>query len=92
MSYILNALKKAERDRKREEIEDLDDFVSADWDPYKEPTESRASYKIAVSLLRLRVQQQTRQAHGVRARQRVHEAEETVCRPEEKVDSSRGCA
>ena len=51
MSYILNALKKAERDRKREEIEDLDDFVSAGWDPYKEPTESRASYKIAVIIL-----------------------------------------
>ena len=51
MSYILNALKKAERDRKREEIEDLDDFVSAGWDPYQEPTESRASYKIAAIIL-----------------------------------------
>ena len=29
MSYILNALKKAERDRMREEPEDLDDFVGA---------------------------------------------------------------
>jgi hypothetical protein len=51
MSYILNALKKAERDRKREEIEDLDDFVSDGWDPYQEPTESHASYKVAAIIL-----------------------------------------
>jgi len=35
MSYILNALKKAERDRLREDPKELDDFASAHWDPYK---------------------------------------------------------
>jgi hypothetical protein len=51
MSYILNALKKAERDRKREESEDLDDFVSAGWDPYQEQPKSNVSYKIAAIIL-----------------------------------------
>jgi hypothetical protein len=31
MSYILNALKKAERDRLREDPQDLNDFASAHW-------------------------------------------------------------
>ena len=48
MSYILNALKKAEHDRKREEPEDLDDFVSAGWDPYQEQPKSAVSYKLAI--------------------------------------------
>lgn len=51
MSYILNALKKAEHDRKREEPEDLDDFVSAGWDPYQEAPKSGASYKLAVIIV-----------------------------------------
>ncbi len=51
MSYILNALKKAETDRKREQPEDLDDFVSAGWDPYQETPERGASYKLAAFIL-----------------------------------------
>jgi hypothetical protein len=51
MSYILNALKKAEHDRKREESEDLDDFVSAGWDPYQETPKSSATYKLAAFIL-----------------------------------------
>jgi hypothetical protein len=51
MSYILNALKKAERDRKREEAEDLDDFVGAGWDPYQEPVKSTASYTVAAIIV-----------------------------------------
>jgi hypothetical protein len=51
MSYILNALKKAERDRKREEAEDLDDFVGAGWDPYQEPVKSNASYTVAAIIV-----------------------------------------
>jgi hypothetical protein len=51
MSYILNALKKAEHDRKREEPEDLDDFVSAGWDPYQETPKSGASYKLAIIIV-----------------------------------------
>ena len=42
MSYILNALKKAERDRLREDPKELDDFASANWDPYQQaPSSSR---------------------------------------------------
>jgi hypothetical protein len=51
MSYILNALKKAEHDRKREEPEDLDDFVSAGWDPYQEQPKSASSYKLAIIIV-----------------------------------------
>jgi hypothetical protein len=51
MSYILNALKKAEHDRKRDESEDLDDFVSAGWDPYQEPPKRVASYKLAIIIV-----------------------------------------
>jgi hypothetical protein len=51
MSYILNALKKAEHDRKREEPEDLDDFVSAGWDPYQETPKSSAGYKWAIIIV-----------------------------------------
>ena len=42
MSYILNALKKAEHDRLREEPQDLDDFVSSGWDPYQKPGQQRS--------------------------------------------------
>ena len=45
MSYILNALKKAERDRMREEPQDLDDFVGADWDPYQVEKSGSRGYK-----------------------------------------------
>ena len=51
MSYILNALKKAEHDRKRDESEDLDDFVSAVWDPYQETPKSGPSYKLAIMII-----------------------------------------
>ena len=52
MSYILNALKKAEHERLREDAQDLDDFVSAGWDPYQPPEKSRQSYAmIALAVL-----------------------------------------
>ena len=51
MSYILNALKKAETDRKREQSENLDDFVSAGWDPHQGTPERGASYKLAAFIL-----------------------------------------
>ena len=51
MSYILNALKKAEHDRKRDESEDLDDFVSTGWDPYQQPNKSNVSYKLAIIII-----------------------------------------
>jgi hypothetical protein len=35
MSFILNALKKAEQDRLREDPKDLEDFASARWDPLR---------------------------------------------------------
>ena len=38
MSYILDALKKAERDRLREDPKELDDFASSNWDPYQQPS------------------------------------------------------
>lgn len=40
MSYILNALKKAEQDRLRDNPKDLEDFASARWDPYEQQTSS----------------------------------------------------
>lgn len=42
MSYILDALKKAERDRLREDPKELDDFASSNWDPYQPATESNS--------------------------------------------------
>jgi len=55
MSYILNALKKAERDRLREEPQDLDDFVSSGWDPYQAtehgPWRSAARYGLPVGIV-----------------------------------------
>ena len=40
MSYILDALKKAERDRLREDPKELDDFASSNWDPYQQEPKS----------------------------------------------------
>jgi hypothetical protein len=42
MSFILDALKKAERDRLRGDPKNLDDFASAHWDPYQEVPSSLA--------------------------------------------------
>ncbi len=54
MSYILNALKKAERDRLREDPKELDDFASAHWDPYKlEPVKDSSWLKVTVVLVPL---------------------------------------
>ena len=54
MSYILNALKKAERDRLREEPEDLDDLVSAKWDPYQQRVASNGwRYAAVVTVVAL---------------------------------------
>ncbi|MDG0968860.1 MAG: hypothetical protein P8Q37_08575 [Porticoccaceae bacterium] len=36
MSYILKALNKAERDRRREDPKVLDDFAGPQWDPYQQ--------------------------------------------------------
>ena len=45
MSYILDALQKAERDRLREDPKELDDFVSANWNPYEPEVESTSVIK-----------------------------------------------
>ena len=51
MSYILNALKKAERDRLREDPKELDDFASAHWDPYSPaPVKDSSWLKVTVPL------------------------------------------
>ncbi|XXK45206.1 hypothetical protein ACMAY4_01375 [Porticoccaceae bacterium nBUS_17] len=56
MSYILNALKKAERDRLREDPKELDDFASAHWDPYEpEPVKDSSWLKVTVVLVPLAV-------------------------------------
>jgi len=53
MSFILNALKKAEQDRLREDPKDLEDFASARWDPYEQKASSNRPLMIfsAVVLL-----------------------------------------
>lgn len=57
MSYILDALKKAERDRLREEADDIDDLSGSAWDPYTPApprrlvTRSMLSYGLIVLLL-----------------------------------------
>jgi hypothetical protein len=54
MSYILDALQKAERDRLREDPKELDDFVGANWNPYEPEAESTSVIKKgAVALLLL---------------------------------------
>ena len=57
MSFILNALKKAEQDRLREDPKDLEDFASARWDPYEQKSSSNKPLIIfsAVVLLILSV-------------------------------------
>lgn len=40
MSFILNALKKAEQDRLRDDPKDLEDFASVRWDPYEQKPSS----------------------------------------------------
>jgi len=52
MSYILNALKKAEQDRRREDPKDLEDFTSARWDPYQQqPSSNKLVYILVAALL-----------------------------------------
>jgi hypothetical protein len=51
MSYILNALKKAEHERLREEPKDLDDFVSSGWDPYQKTSKQPARYWLPLSIV-----------------------------------------
>ena len=48
MSYILDALKKAERDRLREDPKELGDFASSNWDPYQQKTESNSVKYLAL--------------------------------------------
>ena len=48
MSYILDALKKAERDRLREDPKELDDFASSSWDPYQQQAESNSVKYLAL--------------------------------------------
>jgi len=50
MSYILDALKKAERDRLRDDPQRLDDFTSAAWDPYQ-PIRTKKSVSKAMVVL-----------------------------------------
>ena len=40
MSFILNALKKAEQERLRDDPKNLEDFASARWDPYEQTPSS----------------------------------------------------
>jgi hypothetical protein len=52
MSYILNALKKAERDRLREDPKELDDFASANWDPYQQsPSSNRLRNSLIIGAI-----------------------------------------
>lgn len=52
MSYILNALKKAEQDRLRDDPKELEDFASARWDPYQQQASThRINYILAAGLL-----------------------------------------
>ena len=51
MSYILNALKKAEHDRSREESENLDDFVNSGWDPYEKTVQRSSGHWLPIAIL-----------------------------------------
>jgi hypothetical protein len=51
MSYILNALKKAEHDRLREEPENLDDFVNSGWDPYEKTVKNSTGYWLPIAIV-----------------------------------------
>jgi len=56
MSYILDALQKAERERLREDHKELEDLVSANWNPYepeKESTSPKTRGAVVVLLLLL---------------------------------------
>ena len=53
MSFILNALKKAEQDRLREDPKDLEDFASARWDPYEQKASSNKPLMIFSAVLLL---------------------------------------
>jgi hypothetical protein len=50
MSYILNALKKAEQDRLRDDPKDLEDFASARWDPYEQKSSSSKTAIVLTSI------------------------------------------
>lgn len=50
MSYILDALKKAERDRLREDPKELDDFASANWDPYQQTAQTNTSQFVVIAI------------------------------------------
>ena len=43
MSYILDALQKAERERLRKDTKELEDFVSVNWNPYEPEIESTSA-------------------------------------------------
>lgn len=51
MSFILNALKKAEQDRLRDDPKDLEDFASARWDPYEQKPSSNKSLIVFSALV-----------------------------------------
>lgn len=53
MSFILNALKKAEQERLRDDPKDLEDFTSARWDPYEQKPSSnkKAMILVVISLV-----------------------------------------
>jgi len=48
MSYILDALQKAERERLREDPKEFEDFVSAHWNPYEPEIESTSAKTFGV--------------------------------------------
>jgi hypothetical protein len=53
MSFILNALKKAEQDRLRDDPKDLEDFASARWDPYEQKPSSNKPLIVFSALMLL---------------------------------------
>lgn len=55
MSYILNALKKAEQERLRDDPKDLEDFASARWDPYEQKASSNKTVVALVFIALLAV-------------------------------------
>jgi len=55
MSYILNALKKAEQDRLRDDPKDLEDFASARWDPYEQKSTSNKTTLVLAFFLLLAI-------------------------------------
>ena len=50
MSYILDALKKAERDRLRADPKELDDFSSSSWDPYQQTTQTNLTKYLVIAV------------------------------------------